>query len=171
MILEQYIPNNKVEFISKVRNISNLLGISPDWLMAVMYKESGLKPTAYNSNGGATGLIQFMPATAVSLGTSTNALKTMSNVQQLDYVYKYFKGYAGRIKSYADLYMITFFPIAVGKPLDWILQTSTLRPDIIAKYNPNIDLNHDNKISVGEFAEYALKGFTGSILELLKKKA
>ena len=171
MILEQYIPNNKVEFISKVRNISNLLGISPDWLMAVMYKESGLKPTAYNSNGGATGLIQFMPATAVSLGTSTTALKTMSNVQQLDYVYKYFKNYAGRIKSYADLYLITFFPVAVGKPLDWILHTSTLRADIIAKYNKVIDLNKDNQITVAEFAEYALKGFTGSILETLKKKA
>lgn len=171
MILENYIPVNKDAFITKVRNISSLLNISPDWLAAVMYKESGLNHQAHNDNGGATGLIQFMPSTAQALGTTTEALKNMSNVEQLDYVYKFFKPYSGRIKSYSDLYLICFFPIALGKPLDWILHTSTLRADIIAKYNPGIDLNKDNKITVSEFIEYSLKGFKNDILNILKKKA
>ena len=170
MLFENLVTSNRVEFVTKVRNISNLLGINPDWLMAVMYKESRLNPQAYNSKGGATGLIQFMPDTAKTYGTTTTALKAMSNVNQLDYVYKYLKGAAGKINSYADLYLVTFFPIAMGKPDSWILQSSTLRPDVIAKYNPGIDLNHDLKITVGEFREYALRGFTAEIQLALKKK-
>lgn len=48
------------------------------------------------ATSGATGLIQFMPATAQGMGTTTAALAAMSAVQQLDYVQRYFKPYAAR---------------------------------------------------------------------------
>lgn len=50
------------------------------------------------SNG--TGLIQFMEATAKSvLGTSAKSLAAMSDIQQLDYVEKYFKYIHGHIRN------------------------------------------------------------------------
>jgi hypothetical protein len=59
--------------------------------MAAMAFETGgsFSPAVPNKAGsGAVGLIQFMPSTAKGLGTSTEALKKMSAVQQLDFVKK-----------------------------------------------------------------------------------
>lgn len=170
MLFEQYVTTNKQAFLAKVKEVSKKLLIEPDWLMAVMYKESGINPQAVNPNGGATGLIQFMPATAKSLGTSTTALKNMSNVEQLDYVYKYYKPYITKLNSYPDLYMATFFPAALGKSNDYVLQTSSLSAGTIARANPVIDLNKDNKITVGEFHEYCYKQFSTDVVAILKKK-
>lgn len=170
MLFEQYVTTNKQAFLAKVKEVSKKLLIEPDWLMAVMYKESRINPQAVNPNGGATGLIQFMPATAKSLGTSTTALKNMSNVEQLDYVYKYYKPYITKLNSYPDLYMATFFPAALGKPNDYVLQTSSLSAGTIARANPVIDLNKDNKITVGEFHEYCYKQFSADVVAILKKK-
>jgi len=80
----------------------------------------------------------------------------MSNVQQLDYVYKYFNslGATGKMKSVYDLYLVTFFPIALGKPDDWTLQSADLSAYKIAVNNKIIDLNKDNKITVAEFRNY-----------------
>jgi len=154
MILTDKIQENKAAFIAKVIEVSNYLGIKADWLMFVMYNESGLNHRAVNPNGGATGLIQFMPATAAHLGTSTAALRSMSNVQQLEYVKKYFERKRGQFSSVYDLYLYTFFPIAVGKPDNWVLQTSSLPASLVARSNKPTDLNNDNQITVGEFKKY-----------------
>ena len=151
MIFESYIKTNQAAFISKLTSIAAQLGTDAENLMAVMYLESRLNPQAYNPNGGATGLIQFMPATAFSLGTTTANLMLMSNVQQLDYVYRYFAPYTGRLKTFADVYSVTFFPIMLGKPDTWVLQSSTLSPEKIAKANTVFDLNKDSQITAGEF--------------------
>lgn len=163
MIYEEFVKTNKAEFLAKVENICAQLRINPDWLMLVMYAESRINEKAVNPNGGATGLIQFMPATAIALGTTTAALKAMSNVQQLDWVLKYFQPYAGRIKSVHDLYLVTFFPVALGKADNWVMQTTRLSAKVIAKANPGVDLNKDLHITVGEFKAYVDKF-------LLKKK-
>jgi len=151
MLYDYLVTQNRDKFISKVQSVSDLLGINPDWLMTVMKMESGINHTAVNNNGGATGLIQFMPSTANGLGTSTSALLSMSNVDQLDYVYKYFRPYTGRLNSVTDLYMVTFFPIGLGKPDDWVLKSDTLSAELIAKSNTVFDLNKDLQITVGEF--------------------
>lgn len=170
LLFEDKVTRNKEAFVDKVKSISAKLLIEPDWLMAVMYKESGLNEKAVNPNGGATGLIQFMPATARSLGTTTAALSTMSNVEQLDYVYKYYKPYITKLNSYPDLYLATFFPVALGKSDDWVLQTSTLSAKTIARANPVIDLNKDDKITVGEFKQYCYNKFDAATQARLKKK-
>ena len=157
LVYENFVKSNISQFISKVIQISIKLKIDADWLMTVMYAESRLNPAAYNSNGGATGLIQFMPATAKGLGTTTAILRSMSNVEQLDWVYKYFAPYAGRIKNVHDLYLVTFFPVALGKPDNYIMQTNSLSAKVIAKANPGIDLNKDLQITVGEFKQYVDK--------------
>lgn len=170
MLFENYVKENKAAFLEKVENLSRKLLIEPDWLMAVMYKESGLNHRAVNSNGGATGLIQFMPATAKGLGTTTAALRNMSNVEQLDYVYKYYKPYISKLNSYPDLYLATFFPAALSKSDDWVIQSSGLSAATIANANKIIDLNKDGKITVGEFKEYCYKKFDLATQNLLKKK-
>ncbi len=163
LLFEQYVKTNKTEFINKVKRISALLGINPDWLMAVMQLESGINPQAVNRQPGdpsdpsqraayrAVGLIQFMPATARGLGTSTQQLYGMTNLQQLDYVYKYYKGYSGRINSFEDMYTVNFWPAALGKPLHYVMETKTLSASLVAKQNPVFDLNKDGKITYGEF--------------------
>ena len=74
----------------------------------------------------------------------------MSAIDQLHYVYKYFKPWTGKMKSYFDLYLVTFFPAAIGKPDDYVLQTGKLSAATIAKQNPFFDVNKDGKLTVGE---------------------
>ena len=167
MLFEEYVKTNKAAFIDKVRLISEHLGINPEWLMAVMYKESRLNEKAVNSTGGATGLIQFMPATAQGLGTTTAALKAMSNVEQLDYVYKYYKPYQNKLTSYPDLYLATFYPAALGKPDSYIIGAKGSK---VSSQNPGIDLNKDGEITKGEFYRYCYSGFSPRIQDRLKKK-
>ena len=140
----EYVKENKKEFALKVADICNQLNIKPNWLMFVMWFESKLNPQAINPISGATGLIQFMPSTARSLGTTTDVLKRMNNVQQLDYVLAYLRPYKGRMKRWIDVYLAVFYPKAMGKP-DFVIT-----PDIIAKQNKVFDLNKDLDISVKE---------------------
>ena len=170
LIFANLVTTNRDAFLNKVIEVSGRLSVDPNWLMAVMYKESRINHRAVNSTGGATGLIQFMPATAIGLGTTTSALLNMSNVEQLDWVQKYFWNYRGRMKSYVDMYLVTFFPIALGKPDDWVMQTSTLSAQLIARQNPGINQNAAGVITVATFAAYCYKGFSQDVIEILKKK-
>jgi hypothetical protein len=109
-------------FKAKVIEICKKLQMNPDDLMAIMaFESNGIDPTAVNPISGATGLIQFMPSTARGLGTSTEALAKMSAIEQLDYVYKYFEPYTGKLHNISDAYMVVFMPVAVGKDDDFAL--------------------------------------------------
>lgn len=149
------------EFRAKVRAISGRLGCAPDDLMSCMAWESGrsFSPSKKNMAGsGATGLIQFMPATAKGLGTSTAALAAMTAVQQLDWVEKYFQPYKGKLATLADLYMAILWPAAVGKPMEYVLWHKATRPTTY-RQNAGLDINHDGAITKAECAAklYAMK--------------
>jgi len=112
---------NKVsaDFAAKVQDISNQLGVNPDWLMYVMHNESAgtFNPAVKNPGSTATGLIQFLSGTADTLGTSTTALAQMTATDQLDYVQKYFQGvinHYGPINSVSDTYLAVFYPAAIA---------------------------------------------------------
>jgi len=169
MIYESKIPvAERTTFIAKVRGIASKLSIPPEWLMVVMNSESQLNPKAVNDYGGATGLIQFMPSTAVGLGTSTTALKNMTATQQLDYVYKYYKPYSSRITSYEDLYLITFYPIALGKKETWVFGSEVSNPYArkVAEQNKALDLNNSGYIALWEFKKW----INSRIPESIKKE-
>ncbi|AXG68209.1 hypothetical protein KORDIASMS9_00401 [Kordia sp. SMS9] len=142
-------------FVDSVIDYSESLGIDPNWLMAVMYFETAgtFSASIRNPYSDATGLIQFMPTTAIDLGTSIDELALMSAEEQLYYVYSYYYPYRQRIKSYVDLYLATFFPVAIGKQDSYILQTKGISASAIADVNPVFDLNNDRKITVGEIKE------------------
>ncbi len=159
MTFEEYIKENKIEFTEKVNNISGELGIDPNWLMFVMWFESKLNPQAVNPISGATGLIQFTPSTARGLGTTTDVLRHMDNVQQLDYVLAYLRPYKGKMKTWVDVYLAVFYPKAMGKP------NYVITSDIVAKQNKIFDINKDLDISVKEIETVLRK----SIPEQYKK--
>lgn len=164
------VKTNQSAFESKVNEIALLLKIDPNWLMMVMNSESGLNSKAVNKQKGdsddplqriskrATGLIQFMPKTAEVLGTTTQKLYDMNPVNQLEYVYKYFQPFAGKYKSFFDLYAYTFYPAMVGKPDTWILGSQNnddgKSAQRIADQNPGITKNENGLISVGSFKKW-----------------
>lgn len=147
--------NNPQAFAQKVEDISAQLGINPDWLMLVMYFESGLNPKAVNRTSGATGLIQFMPSTARNMGTSTENLANMDALDQLDYVYKYLSPYKNKMSSLVDVYLSVFYPSAVGKEDGYVLGgANTDMSRTIARQNRIFDTNRDGQITKGEVSTY-----------------
>ena len=150
-------PVERQAFNEKLNEISKELGIKKIDLLSIMYIESGLNPQAQNPITNATGLIQFMPSTAKRLGTTVENLYKMNATQQLKYVKKYLLPFKDKINNVYDLYFAVFFPNAIGKPNDYVLQTQTLPPKIIAKSNKNIDTNKDNKLTKQEVINWINK--------------
>ena len=101
----------------KIVVVANSLQIAdPGWLANAMWFESSLDPSNTNESFGCTGLIQFCPNSgAEKVGKTTDELRRMGAIEQMDYVEAYLREYRGRMNSSADLYMAIFFPIAVGK--------------------------------------------------------
>jgi peptidoglycan hydrolase-like protein with peptidoglycan-binding domain len=142
------------EFVKDVHAMAARLGVKPEWILAVMKNESGMDTSIRNKNGGATGLIQFMPATAKALGTSTDALAKMSATEQLKYVEKFYAPFKSKLKSGTDLYLATFWPAAVGKADGYKIGGAE-----VARVNPAFDLNKNGQITAGEFRDYYQKRF------------
>jgi hypothetical protein len=137
-------------FRHKVIEIAGRLAINPDHLMAIMAFETGrsFDPAVTNHAGsGATGLIQFMPATARALGTSTAALSRMSAIDQLDYVEAYLAPYAGRMKDLPSAYMAVLYPRAVDKAPGYVLFRKGSKA---YKLNRGLDLNGDGQVTKAE---------------------
>jgi hypothetical protein len=139
-------------FRERVWWIADTLSLNPDDLMACMAWESGetFRPDIKNAAGsGATGLIQFMPSTAIGLGTSTKQLAAMSAEDQLNFVYRYFKPFAGRLNNLGDIYMAILWPKAVGKNDDYVLWDKGQSPTTF-RQNAGLDINKDAKVTRAE---------------------
>lgn len=148
------------EFRSELWRMAQRLGLNADYIAAVMSHESGVNPAATNPKGGATGLIQFMPSTAVVLGTTTDALRSMSAEEQLKYVERFFKPVASKIRPGVpgDYLMATFMPAFIGKPADTVLFT---RGEI--GYEQNAGFDHAGKGTI------VISDVTGDIDALVSK--
>jgi peptidoglycan hydrolase-like protein with peptidoglycan-binding domain len=147
------IENVSQEFKLKVVQIARELGCDPNFLMAVMSFESGgtFSPSKKNAAGsGAVGLIQFMPQTAKSLGTSTAQLAQMTPERQLDFVAKYLAPFKGRLNTIEDVYMAVLMPSAIGRGPNHVLFR---RPTKAYAQNEGLDLDGDGVITVAEAAE------------------
>lgn len=141
-------------FRCRVFAMCERLGMNPDFLMACMAWETGetFDPGIRNKAGsGATGLIQFMPATARALGTTTELLGRMSAIEQLDFVESYFKPYRGRLQTLSDHYMAILWPAAIGRAESAALWTAAERPTTY-RQNAGLDVNRDRVITKGEAA-------------------
>ena len=126
----------------------------PNWVMTWMAWEAGRSFRADVKNmagSGATGLIQFMPTTAIGLGTTVDKLAAMTPEDQLNYVWKYFLPWSGKIRSLSDGYMAILWPKAVGQPEDYVLWDRESRPTTY-RQNAGLDTNGDGQITKRETA-------------------
>lgn len=138
-------------FEKKVREIADMLSIQPEWLMAVMYAESQFDASVLNHKGsGATGLIQFMPATASEMNVSTERLKRMQPIQQLEYVYLYLQTVReryGEFNTLTDLYLGILFPKAIGQDFCYTLYAY---PQKSFQQNSGLDENKDHRVTISD---------------------
>ncbi len=158
-------PNVTPAFIGKVEAMAQRLGTKAEYLMAVMSFESGLKPGAVNPQSGATGLIQFMPATAKGLGTSTAALKAMSADQQLKYVEAYFKPFEGKLDTLEGAYTAVLSGKARPDPGTTLFSSGTLA----YSQNRGLDFNRDGRITSGEATTAVASRLFGGVEAVQKR--
>ncbi|MDX2246396.1 MAG: transglycosylase SLT domain-containing protein [Bacteroidia bacterium] len=139
-------------FETKVRLISKNLQVPPEWLMAVMFSESGFDSSVLNHKGsGAVGLIQFMPVTAGELKVSHQTLADMNPVAQLDYVEQYFVQVRERYGAYVsltDLYLAVLYPQARGQE-DYCFALYA-SPAKAYQQNKGLDENRDGVVTVSD---------------------
>lgn len=149
------LPFSKVlpdDFLDSVLWVQDTIGLSARNLLACMAFETGgtFDPSEQNPGSSATGLIQFMEATARRLGTTTKKLEQMSQVQQMNYVFKYFREFGDDLHKwdYCDIYMAILYPAAIGKPSSYPVFVQGKGPN----YAPNrgLDANRDGTVTKGE---------------------
>lgn len=140
------------DFNKKLEKIADQLNVKSSDLIAIMKQESRVDPKAVNPYSGASGLIQFMPATARNLGTTVEDIRQMSAVEQLDYVYKYFKMVGVGNGSLGDLYMAVFMPKYVGASDNTVLGASGAAgfSGKVYAQNKSLDRNRDGRITVAD---------------------
>jgi hypothetical protein len=112
--------------MDKLKDVAHKLGLEVNSLIGIIghetirtFSPSIQAPDKITKDGvrvpGAVGLIQFTHNTAKDLGTSTEELKRMSGIQQLDYVYRFLKRSSKPGMDAGDLYMSIFIPAYVGR--------------------------------------------------------
>lgn len=120
------------KFRDKVILVGGELGIDPNYMMACFALETGtsFRTDIKNPNSSASGLIQFMNSTAKKLGTTTEKLRAMNHVEQMDYVKKYFSDISEQVNvptnkwSLHDVYLAIFTPSAIKKKPDDVVYRS-----------------------------------------------
>jgi hypothetical protein len=142
-----------------IDQLSFKLNIPKSWLLTVFNIESGNNPKAINPISKAIGLIQFMPATAKGLGTTTSLLYNMPYDEQLDYVYKYFYPYRNKLKTVTDVYLTVFYPYAVGKPLNYIIGSERGQAWAVKVRNQNPAFSKKEVIYKSDIADYVKKKY------------
>jgi hypothetical protein len=152
-------------FKTKLKEISSAIGIDENSIIKLMQHESGLNPSVKNSIG-CVGLIQFCPdkgggSTKTISGKKYSLEDIRTNLDtQMEAIKEFWLtgNKSGKIKTPADLYIYNFFPIAAGKPNDYVLQTNGMSAQTIAKANPvfNKTLGKpvDTPLTVGDLNQY-----------------
>lgn len=156
------------------------LGLPLNAVLGVMYFETaGSLSTTKTNSIGSVGLLQFTRDN-VNVNYKTingkrfllSEIKAMTFENQLRLCYLYLKPYAAKIQSYTDLYLAVFFPLAIGKDDNYVLQTSNLSAAIIAAQNPIFDVIKDGKLIKSEVTNYFANYFNSnfSLINFTQKK-
>ena len=90
-------------FAQKIKQVAHNINADPiDLATLISFETAGtfspsIRGPVVKDRGRAVGLIQFMSSTAAELGTTSEALAQMSQVEQMDYVQKYLikRGFKG----------------------------------------------------------------------------
>jgi hypothetical protein len=157
-------------FKEKLSEISEAINIDEKSILKLMKHESGLDPTIKNSIG-CVGLIQFCPGGG-SVKTINGKTYTLEELRydleaQMDAIKDFWvKGYKnGKIQEPADLFIYNFFPVAAGRPDDFVLKAKGLSAKTVAHANPIFNRvlgrERDTPLTVGDLKDYYEK--TGMI--------
>lgn len=134
-------------FLTKVKEVASRLKFDPVDLLAIMNLETGrtFDPSITN-NLGYTGLIQFGNDSATRLNTTTAALRNMSRVEQMEYVFKYFNSLWGwpnakcPAPTLANLYLTVLLPaFRFAAPDQKIADATDPKSSSWYKANPSFD--------------------------------
>jgi hypothetical protein len=112
------------DFDKKLVKVATKLGVNPvDLKTIIKFETAGtFSPSSHDPWNVSVGLIGFTGPTAKALGTSKDALAKMSAVQQLDYVYQFYKMNGLRPGSdRGTMYMLTFMPAYAYSPDNTVL--------------------------------------------------
>lgn len=161
------------KFRGLVRDLGEVLGVDPSWLMACMAFETGetFRADIRNAAGsGAVGLIQFMPPTAAALGTSTEALSALSPEAQLSWVGRYFRPWKGRLHSLGDVYGAILWPGMIGRADDWVVFRAGGPKPALYLQNRGLDLDRDGAITKAEIVSKVARKLERGLLPQFVEK-
>ena len=161
------------EFVEKVNDLAQRYNLSAPGLLALMARESGLKPDAENSKSHAVGLIQFM--NPGKYGFTVEQMKKMTRAQQMPYVEQYLvdAGMKSGMTA-ADIYGLVFLPGRMQDRAKGAYGSSERMSTVLTTagesyYNANtgLDNNSDGKITLQDLQEelketaktYKIEGF------------
>jgi len=143
--------NTSSGFKSALAEMALGLGLDPSYVAACMKIETGgtYSPSTQNPFTRATGLIQFMPATARAMGTTVEELARMSATAQLEFVKRFFRPHVGRIRPNVpgDYYLAVFYPAYIGRDPSTVIFSAG---DTGYAQNAGLDRNADGVITVGD---------------------
>ena len=145
------------EFIKEVEQMADRLKTKSEYILAAISFETGGSFSPSITNGiGATGLIQFLKTTAQALGTTTDELRKMTAVEQLEFVEKYLKPFKGKLDSLEAVYT-SILSGSPKKPDDVLFKFGTPA----YKLNP-LDWNDDGKLPRGKRPRLSERGFSAA---------
>lgn len=157
-----YIESNRNAFLKKLVRVAKDLKIDPRWLMHTIFHESRFDPKKTENLSGAVGLLKFFPNvlrnfvdTETGKTIKPNDVLEMTNVEQLDLVYYFYKTWFDRLRlkdpiSAGDFAAITFYPDLINKKMDFEL------PNFLVNKNYDMlkDLADLGKINKEKYYEY-----------------
>jgi len=134
---------------ARLEELSLAHGWDVNAIAAVIKIESGGKADAVNKLSGASGLIQFMPETAKNLGTTIEALRSMSALGQLDFVERYLERALGGVvpSDPGDYYIAVFMPAYIGRADSDVIAT---KGEKVYDQNAGLDVDGNGKLTVGD---------------------
>lgn len=132
-------------FQEGLKEISERINIDQKFIIKMMNHESKMDPNVMNSIG-CVGLIQFC-------NDGTKGIKEINGVRyslndlrynlplQMKAIGEFWGvgARSGKIKTPEDLYIYNFFPIAAGKPDNFVLQSKKQSAELVAKSNPKFN--------------------------------
>lgn len=141
------------DFRNEVRKLGQSLGISPNWIMAVIAAESNFNPQSKNTKSGAVGLIQFTntgwsSTFRTKYGRNKDIVLSMTAAEQVKGpITDYLSQYKGRYKTMGDVYMAVFSPAFIGRPSTTVMYSS---PSTAYSQNAGLDTTHKGYITCAD---------------------
>jgi hypothetical protein len=171
LYLESKLPiAQRSEIVAKIYAIAAKHSFRANDLMRVMWKESRLNPKERNPKSTATGLIQWMAATARNVhGITTATIYQMSFLQQLDLVDSYYSQPYLKRKSFRnayDVYFAVFMPALIGKNDNYVVSS---KGEAVYNANSGLDTDNDGVITVRDIQTWFDVGFPDYIIQDGKK--